>query len=776
MKRLFFPLAVVLLGAVMLPAQMVVSSLASPVFAGGDGGTTSQEAPFSTRFNPASAAHKQRTTFDTSYFGLPGGGKYGNAFNLGLTVPQNWAVLSMTASYWGVDVTGLDLGHQGQFSFGLSKEFVEDLHIGAQMGTVFGTGGWGAGLSLGFLHFPGTLNPWLQDLRWGVALRDMGTPYTTGTSKVAIPPIFTPSVGASFYVLKQPLISIEVHPDLSLPSFQDIRLGVGSTVKIGENFVLSLAGTFDLRDTITAVTAKTALTFPLSMSLAYHFQTNFQDDIELLDFSKQGWNKSEVHVNTAVMPLPGGVWAVGGGVNIPLGSVDTQAPVVTLDAKQTFISPNNDGVQDALEIPVKMTDQRFISSYRVQVFNVNKFVVRSIQSSLALPQAEGWDQILNRLLYVKHGVAVPPALTWNGISDAGTVVPDGTYTVVVTARDDNGNEKDWPAGSVVVKNTPPLANLSAAVSEFNPVGPRDKLTLRQSGTPEDLWTGVVRNSRDEEVLRQTWKNTQPPNFDWDGKNNEGKVVSDGVYTYELSTTDLAGNKANAKVTNLIVNSLPTPLDLFLNRTAISPDGSGVKTLAFQPKPGLSAGMTSWKIDVLDGKNNVYRTLAGQGLVPPEITFDGRAENRTALPEGDYKGRLTLTYSNGNKPEVVSPVFTIKNSAPTASVTAPYDVFSPGSVEGRGVLVFQQTTSDEELWTGKLTSASGDVLRTVRWFFPTAPTAIRSKPSIKPATKGKAAPSKSPSTPKSGRCSSPPTATPCLPTRVASTARCAFCRR
>src|SRR6185369_8171979 len=111
---------------------------------------------------------------------------------------------------------------------------------------------------------------------------------------------------------------------------------------------------------------------------------------------------------------------------------------------------------------------------------------------------------------------------------------------------------------------------SAPVKEFNPTGPRDRLSVTQSGSTEDLWTGTFKNARDEVVRTVTWKNSAPPNFDWDGKNVDGKVVPDGVYSYELSASDRAGNKTSTKIGNLIINSLPTPLDLNLNRTAFSP--------------------------------------------------------------------------------------------------------------------------------------------------------------------------------------------------------------
>jgi len=712
MKRLQVLSAVLLFGVLplSLSAQMVVSPLSSPVFAGGGGGTASQESPFSDRLNPASSAGKQRVTLDTSYFGLVGNSTYGNAFNLGLTWPERWAVLTGAFSYWGADSSNFRLGHMGQITLGISKDLWEDFYVGANLNTAFGTGGtWGVGMSFGFLHFLGDQG-WLKNFRWGGALRDLGTQFTTLDGQFSIPPIWTPALGAEFDAWKDDKIQVTVRPDIALPSFQDLNLSLGSTVAFGDLINVNVAYRFDLRDTLAA----TSPVVPISFGVGFHFFTDIQPENDPLGLKEKGWNRNEIRVNSAAMPLTGGGWAMGTGVNIPLGVKDTTAPAVKVDPKTSYISPNNDGVQDGLVLPVAITDQRFVTGYTLQIADVNKNVVRTLQSRVTLPEAQGFDQLWSRLTYVKHGVDVPQALEWNGNTDAGTVAPDGTYSLLITAWDDNGNRKDWTAGSVVVKNTPPQAVVSAPVTEFNPVGPRDKLNLVQRGSAETLWTGTFLDSQGKTVLTRSWQKTSPDSFDWDGRGSDGKVVPDGVYSYVLNTTDAAGNTVTAKAANLIVNSIPTPLDLKINRTAFSPGGTGAKTLVLQPKAGVSTGLTGWKLEVQDKKGQTYKTFTGTGALPADLPFSGKDEGGNVLSDGEYRAKLTLNYSNGNVPDVLSPPFTVKNTPPKATVTAPYAVFSPGSEEGRGVLVFDQATTEEEVWTGKITDASGQVIRTVRW--------------------------------------------------------------
>ena len=706
-----FVLSLVFFGAsaLSLSAQMVVDQLSSPIFASGGSSTASQESPFSDRLNPASSAGKQRITLDTSYFGLVGVGQngYGNAFNLGLTLPERWGVMTGGLSYAGADFNNFRLGNLGEASFGVSKDLGEDLYVGAGLNAVVGSNGFGLGTSLGFIQFIGDVG-WAKSLRWGAALRDIGKPYQTQDGP-SVPPTFTPAVGLEFDAWRDDRLRFTLRPDLSFPSFQDANLNLGSTLLFGDFLAVNLAYRFDYRDTV----AQKANTIPFSLGVGFHFFTDVKSDNDVLGLTEKGWNHSEVRVTTAAVPLTGNVWAIGAGANIPLGSKDTNPPEVKVSQQVNYISPNNDGAKDSLILPLSITDERFVTGYTLKVFDFNKSLVRTLQNRITLPQAQGFDQLWNRLTYVKQGIEVPPFLEWNGTTEAGTVAPDGTYSLLITAWDDNDNTKDWPAGTVVVKTAPPQVAVSAPVTEFNPVGPRDKLTLVQRGSSEDLWTGTFADSQGRAVLTKSWKNWSPDSFDWDGKDSSGRIVPDGVYTYTLAATDRAGNSASGKVGNLIVNSIPTPLDLNINRTAFSPGGNGVKSIRFQPKPGVTSGMTNWKLEILS-KGTTVRTVSGTGVVPTELAFNGKDDAGNTLPEGPYQARLTLTYSNGNLPNVLSPPFTVKNTSPTASVTAPYQVFSPGSDEGRGVLVFDQRSSEEEVWTGKLSSASGQLLRTVKW--------------------------------------------------------------
>jgi flagellar hook assembly protein FlgD len=688
-------------------SQTVLDSLSSPVFAGGAGGTASSDSPFSDRFNPSLSSDNQRTTLDASYFGLPDfQGNFGNAINLGVALPTRWAVFSATGSYWSLNNTNLNLGQTGRLTLSASKDIWDATALGIGIDGSLASSTWGLGLSLGFSQRLAQLGPF-SDFRWGIALRDMGKGDVSQTAS-AVPPPFTPAFGAEGTLLKYNGLSWRLRSDLSFPSTQDICVNLGTTLNLQDVFFLNLGTAYDAREIATGIAPK----IPLSVGLGFHFHTDFQNSNDLL--SQHGWNQSEVQIDTAAVPLPGGTWGFGAGLRVPLGVRDTTPPVVTVPIKTWYISPNNDGVQDTLDLPVQITDERYVMGYTLTVTNPSGKVIRTIQNKETPPPAPNWDGFWKRVFYEEKGVQVPPVLVWNGMSDAGQVVPEGTYKLAITAWDDNNNKKTYDAGTVVVLLTPPLATVSAPYTEFNPTGPRNNLTINQSGSVEDLWTGDFTNAQGSVVREYSWKDSEPMNLNWDGKNTAGTLVPDGVYRYTLTGADRAGNRTTVHVDNLIVNSIPTPLSLNLDRSAFSPLGNGVHTLVFEPKPSVTTGMVNWTLQVKDEQGQVKRTLTGNGMVPTAIPFDGRNDVGQPLAEGTYLAVLTVTYSNGNTPTATSANFLLRNTPPSATVAVPAAVFSPGASDARSVVTFDQTTSKENLWTGTLTNAKGQVVRTVSW--------------------------------------------------------------
>jgi flagellar hook assembly protein FlgD/outer membrane protein OmpA-like peptidoglycan-associated protein len=704
-----------LLGGGMTFAESGFLDLSSPVFLGGGGGTATLETPFGTVLNPSISADRERITFDLSYIGLtqitPSFAWGGHIVNLGVTLPTRAGVFTgigqFATSGFSPAVGGLQWGPLGGLHLSFSKDLFPDLYVGAGLSGEIGSD-WGLGLDLGFLNLVGDIG-FLKDFRWGAALRGIGKPYVDSSSggSLGIPPAFTPAVGASFGVVKTKDLGLSFAPDLSFPSFQDIRFGLGMTFSVADIFFLNTAYTFDARQVFGVEPSRS---LPLSFGVTLKLSG--------IGVKTAGQDVTELNSSVAAAPLEGGVWGFGLGINVPIGVRNVTPPAITLDTDGTkYISPNFDGVKDDLVLALAITDKRYVKGYRFIVTDSTGTAVRTILNKEDRPENRDFKNILSRLTYLKTGIVVPPSIRWDGMSDEGTVVPDGTYRYHVEAWDDNNNLGKTPEGTVVVDTVAPSVTAAATYLIFSPDGDgnKDTLPIQQTGSSEDTWIGTFRDISGNVVRTHTWQNASPPSFEWDGKTDDGTAAPDGVYSYHVTSTDRAGNVGSTEIDNIIVDTRPTPVQLSIDLSYFSPNGDGVKdTVTFGLNVPVATGIEKWSLAVQDAQGAVRRTFAGTLSIPGSIVWDGKDDAGAALPEGAYKGRLSIVYVNGHQPSAESPGVTIKLTAPTAAAKAEFDVFSPMGDSQRNAVAVYQDTSSELFWTGTFRDAAGKDVKTLVW--------------------------------------------------------------
>jgi len=367
--------------------------------------------------------------------------------------------------------------------------------------------------------------------------------------------------------------------------------------------------------------------------------------------------------------------------------------------------------------PLSITDERYVKGYRFVVTDSSGAAVRTILNKEDRPENTDVKNIISRLTYLKAGIAIPPTIRWDGTSDSGSAAPDGTYRYHIEAWDDNNNLGKSPEGTVVVDTVPPTVTSNAAYPIFSPDGDgnKDVLPIQQSGSSEDTWTGSIRDIEGNPVRTFTWQNQAPPSFEWDGKQDNGTAAPDGVYSYHVAATDRAGNVGSAEIDNIIIDTRPTPVQLSIDLSFFSPNGDGVKdTLTFGLNVPVSTGIEKWRLEVQDAQGQARRSFTGTMTIPSTIVWDGKDDKGAALPEGTYKGRISVVYVNGHNPSAESPVATIKLTAPTAAAKAEFEAFSPMGDSQRNSVAIYQDTSSELFWTGTVKDSAGKDVKTLVW--------------------------------------------------------------
>ena len=407
-----------------------------------------------------------------------------------------------------------------------------------------------------------------------------------------------------------------------------------------------------------------------------------------------------------------------------------------VSSRTDYISPNNDGVQDELVVPLDIKDKRYISEWSFVVTDKNGNILRTIGNKHKRADTatdvfknlfsgegfKGFFDNLGKTFAPKSGVEVPTEVRWNGVFDSGEIAPDGTYFYYLSAKDDNDNESRTKTYSVVVDNTPPQIDLiqPKESEKIFGAGLKPTINIKQTGSEEDLWTAKISDISGNIVRNYSWQNSSPKNISWEGENDNLSAVSEGVYIYEVTCTDKAGNTSQkAVVSNIIYDAIPRSVNLSIQGSPFSPNNDNVKDIiSVFPSVQNTSGLMRTKIEILDKTGKIYRTieLDKEKFINNEISsieYDGKDDKGYFLFDGEYQLAFSAIFNNGQEPKMSRNII-IDNLAPRASLYAESDVLSPDGDGNKDTITFVQTASSEKLWNASVVDQYGNSVKT--WSF------------------------------------------------------------
>jgi len=668
--------------------------------------------------NPALTADIQRYTFDLSYLLLQGitGDETGTGHSIGIggALPSKYGVFSTSLNLLltnGLTTSDLKVGTAAGLNLNFSKEIYSDLYFGAGLSSIFGSDStgfdWSLGLNLGIVKNSGDLSKYFKDVRWGFALNNLGKGYKQdGLIDANSPsPTFTPSGFFEFSLLNNSVLDLNIASEVSLPSLTDLNLEIGARAVLYNKIIIDTSLNANLRELIDGDVSR------LIPSLYFGYDFNLGSD--------------EARGSLSANPYANGVWAIGASGTVPLGDKDKNPPEVEINYNNIqYVSPNFDGVKDELNFPVNATDERYIVGYEVVIKDNFGKVVKRIVNKDERPENESIKNLFTKLVGPKTGIPVPESFRWDGKKDDGELVPDGQYSFFTKFIDDNGNSTTSEIYKFYIDNTKPSLEISEPsgldlIFSPNGDGNKDQLLIPQSGSNEVRWYAEITDFLGNTVKSQAWDNNELSDFTWDGKDDSGQLVPDGVYKYKVSSTDLAGNSNEDSVDNIIINTKQPPIGINIDTNTFSPNDDGVKDyMEFVLDIPVKTGILNWNLVIKNKSGGIVNEFStkkqGYSVIEDNIRFNGEDLNGKYLEEGIYTGELSVVYQNGHSPKVLSPEFSIDNTAPKASVKAKYTMFSPNGDGSKDQIIFDQTSSKEEEWFGEIFDEFGTSVYNVNW--------------------------------------------------------------
>jgi hypothetical protein len=369
-------------------------------------------------------------------------------------------------------------------------------------------------------------------------------------------------------------------------------------------------------------------------------------------------------------------------------------------------SPNGDGVRDRVRLRFRLSES---AAWQIAI-------------------GSGGEALRS---YAGEGAEVD--VWWPGTDEAGVPLPDGSYSIVVTATNAKGNARAASATVRVDTVAPEPGEVTVRPDPFSPNGDgiADRATVRF--TPNEAGTARVSVVGDDgTVLRHLtgWYpvGVKPQAVAWDGRvEGDGRLVAapDGRALLDVAVRDAAGNQTVVRSSVVVDRTLGHPT---VQPPAFSPNGDGVRDAAVVGfRLSLRAAVT---VDLLRAGEVLW--TAPMGSLPVglhALTWDGRLAGGEFAESGGYRVRITADSEIGavaaGRPVTVD-LYRPRITAPaTAGVTlgrtarVPYSVEDPYSPTVRVTVVVR--------------NARGATVQTVRcgWVRPST----RLKASWKPRARG-----------------------------------------
>lgn len=274
-----------------------------------------------------------------------------------------------------------------------------------------------------------------------------------------------------------------------------------------------------------------------------------------------------------------------------------------------------------------------------------------------------------------------PSITWDGRSEQGDRLPDGTYSYILKVKYSYGDAPVSVERPLVIDTVPPAISVKAGGTIFSPNDDsrKDTISIEQqaSGGEGDVYTGEILDQTGRVLRSHSYTGTVPAQFVWDGKDSLGIAVPEGRYTWRLRGSDSAGNTSSATTVPLRLVRTEDRIVLAARPMAFSPNGDGrddQMTLSIQPTS--RDDIETAELVIYDLARRMVHRQVWKGTMPELHTWNGLDAGGKPLLDGWYEAELTIDWTSGNQARASVQKILLDARPPEVDLTILPRIFTP----------------------------------------------------------------------------------------------------
>ncbi|MCX7820156.1 MAG: gliding motility-associated C-terminal domain-containing protein [Brevinematales bacterium] len=268
-------------------------------------------------------------------------------------------------------------------------------------------------------------------------------------------------------------------------------------------------------------------------------------------------------------------------------------------------------------------------------------------------------------------------IIWDGKDSRGNILSDGIYNYRLKVKYDFGDEPVSAIKPIGVDSVSPEVEILTKDYAFSPNGDgrKENFVIRQriKGDSTDVYKASILDSKGNVVKSYTFTGNVPEEILWDGKDDKGVDMPEGVYRYRIEGSDNAMNKTVKEIPTIKLVRGFERLNVNVGQNRFSP-ALGQK-LTFNLDMSSVEDLENASISIVDSTERILRTISLTNQRTQRVEWDGMLDRNQKIPDGVYRAVVSFDYASGNK--ITTNITIVADSTPPQSVvTISPEVFTP----------------------------------------------------------------------------------------------------